>query len=340
MEEPPASKGELRSGVGKNLKRRLEDRADNASRLLAQAVQTSEREAKLAREKKKQRKNKEGWEQLLSGNKKKKKKKKKKQKKKKKKRDREKRRRRHQGADDEEGGGEQRIKPDPGGDPGSSESSEDEESSSSGRDHRRRKDSNEDSDLSYEQKSDEGARQCHGHAGEELPRTRWIRGELLENEGNQPGVKISTYFALLIRPYPEQQSVDYRSASERQASGDSGRSGKPVHSCAYSPLGRGLEHGSTAQAPPAGAGAISDSRHHAPGPTPLSASCRRAKASHQGGGGCRRGGVARALGAGPTRERRAKRRVAGKERARVRTRMHLGQRRGKQINGRTIRTRG
>eukprot|EP00435_Cladocopium_sp_Y103_P017860 s2429_g4.t1 len=104
-------------GAEKSWKRRLADRTDNASRMLARAVQTSEQEAQAMKEKKKKKKTKDGVKrlvELITGDKKKKKKRKRK---------REERRR---GEEDGADGGvysPRNIKPDPDGS-GSSGSSD------------------------------------------------------------------------------------------------------------------------------------------------------------------------------------------------------------------------
>ena len=105
-----------------------------------------------------------------------------------------------------------RMKPDPG-DPGSSDSSGYDSSSSSSRRRRRRRDSDEDSELSYEAPLKRKATREPGSVMDMLVKNaqdQMDRGSLLEQEGNQPGVtsgiKISTYFALMIRPYYQSNS--------------------------------------------------------------------------------------------------------------------------------------
>ena len=176
------------SGIG-SLTKKLTSKGGAASALLAQAVQTSAQEARLRREKKKQKGKGDAAQQLLDllrGKDKKKKKKKKSRR-----------------IPVEE---QSLIKPDPGG-PGSSGSSGSSDSSS-GDSKRRHPASESDSDLSCEPPLKRRALKEPGSVMEMLIRqaqTQLDQASLLETEGAEAslvsGVKISTYFALLIRPY-------------------------------------------------------------------------------------------------------------------------------------------
>ena len=189
---------DVSGGEARKLKKRLEDPSDNTARLLAQAVQASEREAQLSKEKKKKKKSKDAvakLAELLTSDKKKKKKKRKS-------------RERHR-KDGEDQGYERRVhfKPDPG-DPGSSESSDYDSSSGSSKRRKRGAESDEDSELSFEAPLRRKALREPGSVMDMLVKNaqdQLDRGSLLESEGSQPGItsgiKISTFFALLIRPF-------------------------------------------------------------------------------------------------------------------------------------------
>jgi hypothetical protein len=171
--------------------KKLKDRGSTAGALLAQAVQCTQ---KVDGDRKKKRREREKGSPLkklvalLEGKKKKKKKKKK----------REERRRQR--------ALQHPLKPDPDGSGGSGSSSygSDSDSERSGR----RRQSDEHSELSYEPPLRRKAQREPGSVLEMLIRLaqeQLDRGALLETEGAAPsmtsGVKISTYFALLIRPY-------------------------------------------------------------------------------------------------------------------------------------------
>lgn len=180
---------DLNDGGANALKKRASGTKSASSALLAQAVQQSAQDAKQRKRRRRRRDRKDGVKQLLNllqG----------KKKKKGHKADRRNKRRR-----------EGRIKPDPE-DPDESGSSGD-DSDSYYSDSRGDPDqSGEDSDLSMEPPLRRKATKEPGsvmtmlvrHAQEQLD-----RGALLEGQGDRPGVttgiKISTYFALLIRPY-------------------------------------------------------------------------------------------------------------------------------------------
>ena len=177
---------------GKRLKKSL-NRGDASAVLLAQAVQSNQQQAALARKEKKESSSEKSFRklaELLSGKKKKKKKKK------------ERRRREGLGAG---------LKPDPdGGGSGSSSSS-----SSSTRSRRRRKrgESSEDSDLSCEAPLRRKAAREPGSVMEMLikhAQQQMDQGALLESSGAAAsltsGVRISTFFALMIRPFHSNNS--------------------------------------------------------------------------------------------------------------------------------------
>jgi len=179
----------------RRLKKRLNAKGDASSVLLAQAVQTSQRKNKEKKDKK------EGstdrtirkLAELLGGKKKKKKK----------------RKDRGSGGHRGETSG---IKPDPEGGDGSGPSSS--SSSSSGSRRRRSKDdSSEDSELSYEAPLRKKAAKEPGSVMEMLVRhaqQQLDQGALLEEGGAAAGltsgIKISTFFALLIRPFHSNSS--------------------------------------------------------------------------------------------------------------------------------------
>ena len=187
--------GDTSAAGVKRWKKALGKKTDNASQLLAQAVQCSERDAKKNREKRRSSRKDplKKLAKLLGGRSKKSGKKKERKRKKGKQKEREER-----GL---------ALKPDPDGsdDPGDSDYSS---SYSSGRETKSEADSEDGSELSYEAPLRRRATRSPGsvmemlikHAQEQLD-----RGALLESEGARPGltsgVKIGTYFALLIRPY-------------------------------------------------------------------------------------------------------------------------------------------
>ena len=216
----------------RRLKKRLNAKGDASSVLLAQAVQTSQRKNKEKKDKK------EGstdrtirkLAELLGGKKKKKKK----------------RKDRGSGGHRGETSG---IKPDPEGGDGSGPSSS---SSSSSRSHRRRRkdDSSEDSELSYEAPLRKKAAKEPGSVMEMLVRhaqQQLDQGALLEEGGAAAGltsgIKISTFFALLIRPFHSNSSPlvrelfalgqVHRSSKSWTPSGVRGLVGKPLHSRPY-----------------------------------------------------------------------------------------------------------
>ena len=183
-----------KEGAEKSLMKRLAKRSDAASCLLAQAVQTNQ-QASRNRKDKKDKKQGDGLKalvDLLKGKKKKKRRK----------------RKRHRDSDAQTSqGGQGPLKPDPdGSDSSGSGGSSGSSSSSSGR--RKRSLSSSDSELSFEPPLRRRAAKEPGsvmamlvkHAQEQLD-----KGSLLEAEGAAAGitsgVKISTFFALLIRPF-------------------------------------------------------------------------------------------------------------------------------------------
>ena len=177
----------------RRLRKRLSGKGDASSVLLAQAVQTSQRRDKKNKKEGSRDRTVRKLAELLGGKKKKKKKRK----------DRDSR-----GPRREMSG----IKPDPEGDGGSSPSSS---STSSSRSHRRRKkdDSSEDSELSYEAPLRKKAAKEPGSVMEMLVRhaqQQLDQGALLEEGGAAAGltsgIKISTFFALLIRPFHSNSS--------------------------------------------------------------------------------------------------------------------------------------
>ena len=185
------------AGGVKKWKKDLGKRNDSTSLLLAQAVQSSEREAKRARDKKKSEKKDplKRLARLLTGESSKKR------------RSRKKKRRSRRGEREPSLGGGYQVKPDPDGseDPDESDYSS---SSSSGGGHKSMDDSEEGSELSYEPPLRRRATRSPGSVMEMLikhAQDQLDRGSLLEAEGARPGltsgVKVGTYFALLIRPY-------------------------------------------------------------------------------------------------------------------------------------------
>eukprot|EP00435_Cladocopium_sp_Y103_P033524 s114_g8.t1 len=200
--------------------------------MLAQAVHSSELEKKRSKEKDKKKKSKDGVQklvELLQGKKKKKKRK-----------DRERKRRRAKEEDDEDSQGgaplRARVKRDPGG-PGSSGSDDSSGSSSSSPPGKKGSGSESDAALSYEPPGRRKAAKEPGsvmamlvrHAQDQLD-----RGALMEQEGQQPGItsgiKISTYFALLIRPYYSKNSPLLRELYALANTIDLLRSGKLAES--------------------------------------------------------------------------------------------------------------
>ena len=181
----------------KKWKKDLGKKNDSTSLLLAQAVQSSERDAKRARDKKKSEKKDplKRLARLLTGDSKKKR------------RNRKKKRRSRREIREPSAGRGYPVKPDPDGsdDPEESDYSS---SSSSGGAHKSLDDSEEGSELSYEPPLRRRATRSPGSVMEMLikhAQDQLDRGSLLEAEGALPGltsgVKVGTYFALLIRPY-------------------------------------------------------------------------------------------------------------------------------------------
>lgn len=177
------------TGTGALMKR-LAGKSDAASALLAQAVQTSAHEARVRKEKRKDREKGDVLSQLVDLLKGKKKNKK-----------------RHKRKDSRplQDQGNEWIKPDPDA---SSSGSDGSGSSSSGGRRRRRPLSDSDSELSFEPPLRKRALKEPGSVMQMLVKHAQLqldRGSLIESEGAEPsvvsGVKISTYFALLIRPY-------------------------------------------------------------------------------------------------------------------------------------------
>ena len=181
----------------RRLRKQLTDRSDASSVLLAQAVQTTQRQHREKREKKESSKDRNirKLAELLGGKKKKKKKRKQKES-------------RGPHGPAMEG----HIKPDPDpsdGSGGTSSSS----SSSRGRRRRKRDDSSEDSDLSFEAPLRKKAAREPGSVMEMLIRhaqQQLDQGALLEDGGAAAGltsgIKLSTFFALLIRPFHSNSS--------------------------------------------------------------------------------------------------------------------------------------
>lgn len=181
----------------RRLRKQLTDRSDASSVLLAQAVQTTQRQHREKREKKESSKDRKirKLAELLGGKKKKKKKRKQKES-------------RGPHGPAMEG----HIKPDPDpsdGSGGTSSSS----SSSRGRRRRKRDDSSEDSDLSFEAPLRKKAAREPGSVMEMLIRhaqQQLDQGALLEDGGAAAGltsgIKLSTFFALLIRPFHSNSS--------------------------------------------------------------------------------------------------------------------------------------
>ena len=190
--------GGTRDGEENNWMQKIKKGGSTSVQLLAQAVQSAQIGER--RRKKKEKEKKGPIDQLVKllkgerGDKKKKKKKKRKD-------------RPRQGGD-----GLLRVKPDPGGSGGSGSSSSDSESSSAAGGGKEG-DSGEDSDLSCEPPLKKKASKDPGsvlamlvrHAQEQLD-----KGALMEEEGSRSsvvtGIKIATYFGLLIRPYHPQGS--------------------------------------------------------------------------------------------------------------------------------------
>ena len=218
--------------------KKLAGRSDAASTLLAQAVQTSEREARQRRGKKKSKEKENPVQQLVNLLKGKKKKRKRK---------------------DSSGGAQKRnkrvswaVKPDPEDpdDSGGSGSSSSELDGS--RDDRNKSD--DESELSYEPPLRKRALREPGSVMEMLVKHAQLQldqGALLETEGAHPsltsGVKISTYFAVLIRPYhmgiaPIAGAVRLgpgdRLAPHGEIAGDGRRTGVEIHSSPHSPFRR------------------------------------------------------------------------------------------------------
>ena len=183
---------DTREEEGRSLIKRLEKSSDASAVLLARAVQSSQSQVRKEKNRK-ERDRKSGLQalmDLIKGKKKKKKKKKKGDRKRK------------------QPSGKGHIKPDPDDSGGGSGSSGSSSSSSSRGQKRRRSSSDEESEMSCEPPLRRRAAREPGsvmtmlvkHAQEQLD-----RGALLEQEGEAAGlttgVKISTFFALLIRPY-------------------------------------------------------------------------------------------------------------------------------------------
>eukprot|EP00435_Cladocopium_sp_Y103_P065267 s1586_g27.t1 len=187
-----APSGDSRGDSSSHWMKKLAGKTDAGSALLAQAAQTSAREARLRKEKKKSKDKDDPLRQLVSllkgkGSSRKKSKKKK---------DKEKGHRRVSWD----------IKTDP--DPPDSSGSGGSSSSGSGGSRGKRSRSDSDSDLSYEPPLRKKALKAPGSVMELLVKHAQLqldRGALLETEGAEAsittGVKISTYFALLIRPF-------------------------------------------------------------------------------------------------------------------------------------------
>ena len=176
----------------KRLTKKLSGGSRASSELLAQAVQQSARDADHRKQKKREKSRKDSVQQLLNLLKGKKKKDKKSRK--------AKRRRAQQDLD-------VAVKPDPGDPGGSSSSGYDSDSSRADTD-RGRADSEEDTDLECEAPPRKRAAKQPGSVMEMLIRhaqEQMDRGSLLESDGSKAGltsgIKVSTYFALLIRPF-------------------------------------------------------------------------------------------------------------------------------------------
>lgn len=191
MPTPVMALEDTRDDGSKHLMRKLAGKSDAASALLAQAAQVSAQEARQRREKKKSKEKNDAVHQLLTLLKGKGKKKKKKKNK--------------RSATE----GQRRvrdIKPDPEEPGGSGSSGSDSSDTDESKDQEAKSDA--DSELSYEPPLRKRALREPGSVMEMLVKHAQLqldRGALLETEGAQPsittGVKISTYFALLIRPY-------------------------------------------------------------------------------------------------------------------------------------------
>ena len=193
MATPVMALEDTRDDGSKHLMRKLAGKSDAASALLAQAAQVSAQEARQRKEKKKSKEKNDALHQLLALLKGKGKKKKKKKKDK-------------RSATE----GQRRvtwdIKPDPDDPGGSGSSGSDSSDTDESKDQEAKSDA--DSELSYEPPLRKRALREPGSVMEMLVKHAQLqldRGALLETEGAQPsittGVKISTYFALLIRPY-------------------------------------------------------------------------------------------------------------------------------------------
>lgn len=205
---------DIRDSNTKTLKKKMSGLGDAASSLLAQAVQQSTHDAKKRKRHKKDQEKNDTVKQLvrlLKGGKDKKEKKRQ-------------RKKRRQG---------QGIKPDPDGSGGGDSSSQYGTGSSSAESQGEQEDSEADSDLSLEAPLRKRATKQPGsvlsmlvrHAQDQLD-----RGSLLESEGTRPfmtsGIKISTYFALLIRPYYQAGSPLLREMYALAAAIDLLRNGK------------------------------------------------------------------------------------------------------------------
>eukprot|EP00435_Cladocopium_sp_Y103_P027228 s1676_g6.t1 len=184
------SAGALNDSGTRQLVKTLTSRSGAASTLLAQAVQVTAQEAKERREKRRKKDKSDSVQQLvdlLRGKGRK-----------------ESRRRRSRSRSQRRG--RQAVKPDPE-DP--HDSSSDDSSGSSSRSPRRRRDlSDSDSELSCEPPLRKRAIKAPGSVMEMLikhAQSQLDQGSLLETGGHEPslvsGVKISSFFALMIRPY-------------------------------------------------------------------------------------------------------------------------------------------
>eukprot|EP00435_Cladocopium_sp_Y103_P021990 s557_g5.t1 len=184
---------DTREGDIKNLKKKIRGMGDTASSLVVQAVQQSSKDAELRKKKRKDKEKKDGVSQLLDLLKGK---------------NRRKKRERKRGRKSQEGSPRRpRIKPDPDGS-GGSDSSDYGSSSSSESRGRGQGQSDDNSDLDLEAPLRRKALKEPGsvmgmlvkHAQEQLD-----QGSLIEtpdpSQALTRGVKIATYFSLLIRPY-------------------------------------------------------------------------------------------------------------------------------------------
>lgn len=181
----------------RRLRKQLTDRSDASSVLLAQAVQTTQRLHREKKDKKESSRDKSirKLAELLGGKKKKKKKRK---------------QRDSRGPQGPALDGHIKPDPDPSDGSGGSSSSS---SSSRGRRRRKRDDSSEDSDLSFEAPLRKKAAREPGSVMEMLIRhaqQQLDQGALLEDGGAAAGltsgIKLSTFFALLIRPFHSNSS--------------------------------------------------------------------------------------------------------------------------------------